>query len=98
VNEFNASGVAGFDYWFLNMYHFINQWDHLKNLKTVSKLPVELFGSSQDYTKLSLSKTQNVVGRLISFGVRCTWTEAEMTTLAGKILACVEKVTKTVNA
>ena len=46
VNEFNNAGVAGFDYWFLNMYHFINQWDHLKNLKTVSKLPIQVFRST----------------------------------------------------
>jgi 8-amino-3,8-dideoxy-alpha-D-manno-octulosonate transaminase len=98
IDEFNKAGVGGFNYWFTNMYHFINQWDHLKNLKTVSKLPVQVLGSSQDYTKLELPKSQEVVGRLISFGVRCTWTEAEMTTLATNILACVEKAMKPVNA
>ena len=97
VDEFNASGVAGFDYWFLNMYHFINQWDHLKNLSTVSKLPAEILERSQDYNKLNLPKTQEVIGRLISFGVRCTWTEEQMKELASKILACVEKATKPVN-
>jgi 8-amino-3,8-dideoxy-alpha-D-manno-octulosonate transaminase len=93
----NAAGVGGFNYWFTNMYHFINQWDHMKNLQTVSKLPVQLTGSSQDYTKVNLPKSQEVVGRLISFGVRCTWTEDEMTKLAKNIIACVEKATKTVN-
>ena len=33
----------------------------------------------------------DVVGRLISFGIRCTWTEAEVTALSGKIRASVEK-------
>ncbi len=98
VAEMNAAGVGGFNYWFTNMYHFINQWDHLKNLQTVSKLPVQLTGSSQDYTKLNLPKSQEVVGRLISFGVRCTWTEAQMTDLAKSIIACVEKATSTVKA
>lgn len=98
VAELNAAGVGGFNYWFTNMYHFINQWDHMKNLQTVSKLPVQLTGSSQDYTKLSLPKSQEVVGRLISFGVRCTWTEAQMTDLAKGIMACVEKATSTVKA
>lgn len=98
VDEFNKAGVAGFDYWFLNMYHFINQWDHLKNLSTVSTLPAQLFERSQDYTTMQLPKTQEVVGRLISFGVRCTWTEAQMTELAGKILDCVSKAMKPVSA
>jgi len=98
VAEFNAAGVVGFDYWFLNMYHFINQWDHLKNLQTVSKLPIEILEKPQDYTKLHLPKTQEVVGRLISFGIRCTWTEEQMKELSAKILICVDKAMKAVNA
>ncbi len=91
VNELNATGIGGFNYWFTNMYHFINQWDHLKNLQTVSKLPVEVLGHRQDYLNLSLPKSQEVIGRLISFGVRCTWTEEQMNELASGILKCVEK-------
>jgi 8-amino-3,8-dideoxy-alpha-D-manno-octulosonate transaminase len=98
VNEFNSAGVMGFDYWFLNMYHFINQWDHLKNLQTVSKLPIQVLDQPQDYTRLSLPKTQKVVGRLISFGIRCTWTDEQMKELASKILACVDKAMKPVSA
>jgi 8-amino-3,8-dideoxy-alpha-D-manno-octulosonate transaminase len=80
------------------MYHFINQWDHLKNLSTVSKLPAEVFNRPQDYNKMQLPKTQEVVGRLISFSVRCTWTEEQMKDLASKISACVDKAMKAVNA
>jgi 8-amino-3,8-dideoxy-alpha-D-manno-octulosonate transaminase len=98
VAAMNESGVGGFNYWFTNMYHFVNQWDHLKQLKTVSPLPIQKFGAPQDYNNLNLPKSQEVVGRLISFGIRCTWTEEEMKTLAGKILMCVEKATATVNA
>jgi len=97
VTEFKNAGVVGFDYWFLNMYHFINQWDHIKELKTVSKLPIELVGAPQDYKNLQLPKTQEVIGRLISFGVRCTWTKEEMETLAKQISECVIKATKPVN-
>ena len=98
VAEMNAAGVGGFNYWYTNMYHFINQWDHIKEMRTVSKLPIEILGAPQDYKNLQLPKTQEVVGRLISFGVRCTWTEEEMTTLAEKISACVTQALKPVNA
>jgi 8-amino-3,8-dideoxy-alpha-D-manno-octulosonate transaminase len=98
VAALNEAGIGGFNYWFTNMYHFINQWDHLKQMKTVSKLPVELFGSSQDYKNLQLPKSQEVVGRLISFVIKCTWTEQEMKTLAQGFLAAVEKATKAVSA
>ena len=98
VDEMNKAGVGGFNYWFTNMYHFINQWDHIKEMKTASKLPVEVLGAPQDYTKLDLPKSQEVVGRLISFGVRCTWTEEEVKQLAEKISDCVKKALVTVHA
>ncbi len=98
VAEFNAIGLGGFNYWFTNMYHFINQWDHIKEMRTISKLPIEVLGAPQDYKNLHLPKSQEVVGRLISFGVRCTWTEQEMKDLATKISACVTKALKPVNA
>lgn len=91
VDEFNKAGVTGFNYWFLNMYHFINQWDHIKNLDAAAKLPIHLLGAPQDYKNLNLSKSQEVVGRLISFGIRCTWTNEEVKALANKIAGCVEK-------
>jgi 8-amino-3,8-dideoxy-alpha-D-manno-octulosonate transaminase len=98
VDEFNTTGVAGFDYWFKNMYHFINQWQHLKDLSTVSRLPAELLERSQDYNNLQLPKTQEVIGRLISFGVKCTWTEEQMKELASKISSCVNKAMQPVTA
>jgi 8-amino-3,8-dideoxy-alpha-D-manno-octulosonate transaminase len=98
VEEFNQAGIAGFDYWFKNMYHFINQWDHIKELKTTSKLAIHELGAPQDYTHLDLPKTQDVIGRLISFGIKCAWTEDYMNQLAAKISACVKKAMAPVNA
>jgi 8-amino-3,8-dideoxy-alpha-D-manno-octulosonate transaminase len=98
VDEFNKAGVGGFNYWFINMYHFINQWDHVKQLKTASKLAVEIVGAPQDYNNLELPKSQEVIGRLISFGIRCTWTEDEVRSLATNIAACVKKVLVTEKA
>ncbi len=98
VAEFNAAGVGGFDYWFTNMYHFINQWDHIKEMRTVSKLAVQVLGAPQDYKTMQLPVSQNVIGRLISFGIRCTWTEQDMINLAAKISECVIKAIKPVNA
>jgi 8-amino-3,8-dideoxy-alpha-D-manno-octulosonate transaminase len=92
VRVMNEKGIAGFNYWYINMYHFINQWDHIKTLKSASKLPIHLFGQSQDYKTLDLPKSQEVVGRLISFGVRCTWKEEEVRELASRVRACIEEV------
>jgi 8-amino-3,8-dideoxy-alpha-D-manno-octulosonate transaminase len=91
VEELGRAGLGGYNYWFVNMYHFVNQWDHLKEMRTASRLPVELLGAPQAYDRLSLPKSQEVIGRLVSFGIRCSWTEPQVRELAGLISRCVEK-------
>ncbi len=91
VDGFSRDGIGGYNYWYINMYHFINQWDHLKQLKSAAPLPIHHYQKPQDYTRMQLPKSQEVIGRLISFGIRCTWTEQEVESLASKIKSSVEK-------
>jgi len=97
VEDMKANGVAGFDYWYKNMYHFINQWDHIKELKAVSKLPIHLLGAPQDYKNLQLPKTQETIGRLISFGIKYKWTQEDMKQLAAKISASVNNIMQSIH-
>ena len=60
-------------------------------MRTASKLTVELLGAPQDYANLDLPKSQEVIGRLISFGVRVTWTQTELETLANNLEKAVRK-------
>jgi 8-amino-3,8-dideoxy-alpha-D-manno-octulosonate transaminase len=90
--EFNNSGVSGCNYWFTNMYHFINQWDHVKDMKSSAPLAIHQLGSPQDYHKLALPKSQEVVGRLISLGIRASWTKNEMDHLAEEMIAALNKI------
>ena len=98
VDELNRAGVTGFNYWYTNMYHFINQWDHIKKMRTAAKLAVQVLGAPQDYANLQIPKSQEVVGRLISFGVRCTWTDEEVKSLGERISAAVVKALQPVSA
>jgi 8-amino-3,8-dideoxy-alpha-D-manno-octulosonate transaminase len=98
VEELNKENVGGFNYWFLNMYHFINQWTHLKELNAAAKLPIHHFGTPQDYLNLNLPKSQEVIGRLISFGIRVTWTDEDLKKLSNKISHCIQKAFATTHA
>lgn len=91
VDQLAADGLGGFNYWYKNMYHFINQWDHLTNLRSAAPLAVQHLPKPQDYTKLDLPKSQEVVGRLISMGVRGTWNIFELEKLADKVVASIKK-------
>jgi 8-amino-3,8-dideoxy-alpha-D-manno-octulosonate transaminase len=92
VTELNKEGVPGINYWFLNMYHFINQWDHLKDLKSAAPLAIHHFGAPQDYHKLELPKSQDVIGRLISIGIRSTWTKEELDGISTKMITILNKI------
>ena len=92
AKQFAADGLGGFNYWFTNMYHFINQWDHLKELRSPVKLAIHHLGAPQDYKNLELPKSQEVIGRLISLGIKTTWTEEEMKDFADKMVASIQKV------
>ncbi len=98
VEEFNKNGVTGFNYWFTNMYHFINQWAHMRELKSAAKLPIHLLEAPQDYNNLHLPKSQEVVGRLISFGIRVSWSQDDLKTLATKISESIQKVLSSLHA
>lgn len=91
VAALNAAGVGGFNYWFTNMYHFINQWDHLTQLRTASALGVQVLGPPQDYTALELPVSQQVIGRLVSVGIRVTWTPEELDALAAALTAAARQ-------
>lgn len=88
--ELGENGI-GAAYWYTNMYHFINQWDHVHNLSTVSKLPVNDLPKPQDYANLDLPKSQDVIGRLISVGISAKKSSEEMQETADKLVKIVSK-------
>jgi 8-amino-3,8-dideoxy-alpha-D-manno-octulosonate transaminase len=51
---------------------------------------VQLLGAPQDYKNLELPKTQETVGRLISFGIKATWTEQELKDLVAKMTISIK--------
>ena len=85
-------GVGGVANWYTNMYHFINQWDHIKEIKFPSKLAINDLGAPQDYKNLSLPKSEDVISRLISIGISCTWKEDELAAYTDKVITSIKKV------
>ncbi|ANQ48974.1 DegT/DnrJ/EryC1/StrS family aminotransferase [Flammeovirga yaeyamensis] len=84
--------VQGVAYWYTNMYHFINQWDHLKQLKSPYKLAIHDYEHRQDWNTIELPKSQNIIGRLLSIGIRATWTEEEINAFADQLISQLKQV------
>ncbi len=90
--EFSKNGVGGAAYWFKNMYHFINQWNQIKEMKFPAKLAIHELGAPQDYKNLELPKSQDVMSRLVSMGMQVKWTEDEVNKLADNIIKSIKAV------
>lgn len=92
VARFAEEGLGGFNYWYKNMYHFINQWEHVKNMSVPMTIVAQKIGTPQDYNHLELPVAQNVIGRLISLGIRANWPENELTTFGEKLRAILKSI------
>ena len=91
-DQFAKDGLGGNNYWYINMYHFINQWDHIKDLKSPWRLPIHHINPPQDYHNLHLPKTQEVIGKLMSLGIRCSWSEEQAHDYGTRLAASIKKV------
>lgn len=91
MNQFANDGIGGNNYWFTNMYHFLNQWDHIKELRSAAPLAIHHFGAPQDYKNLELPKSQEVIGKLISLGIRASWSEEEAREMGEKMKQSILK-------
>lgn len=90
--QFAEDGVGGIANWYTNMYHFINQWDHIKEMKFPSKLAIHDLGAPQDYKNMSLPKSEDVISRLVCIGISCLWKDDELAAYTDKIVASIQKV------
>ena len=90
--QFSEDGVGGIANWYTNMYHYINQWDHIKDMKFPSKLAIHDLGAPQDYKNLSLPKSEDVISRLVCIGISCMWKEDELKAYTDNIIASIRKV------
>ncbi|MFN8211639.1 MAG: DegT/DnrJ/EryC1/StrS family aminotransferase [Bacteroidales bacterium] len=89
LKEFDKQGV-GYAYWYDNNYHYLKNWEHVKNLKTAAKLPVTLFNTPQDYSTLKIPKSDSIISRLVSIQIRITWTAEEIDALTAKMAKALD--------
>ncbi|MCC6937680.1 MAG: DegT/DnrJ/EryC1/StrS family aminotransferase [Flavobacteriales bacterium] len=97
VKNLGEAGI-GVGYWFDNMYHYIKQWDHLKDLNMPYRMVAHELGLPQDLKTLKFPRTDAVMSRLISFNIRVTWTEAELDAMLVKMEGAVRRAMEGVAA
>jgi 8-amino-3,8-dideoxy-alpha-D-manno-octulosonate transaminase len=89
-----ALGGEGVDvcfYWYTNNWHYINGWEHLRELKSMGKLPSELKDQIQDFSKTDFSKSDAWMGRTISSLIKIGWTESQVEARAQKMAQLISE-------
>ncbi len=99
VDEMKAAGLDAFQYWYDNNYHYIKNWEHLTELKTLNPMPIQAQARPQDWTNIRsyVPKSDNLISRLISLQVKIGWTEEQLTERCQKLLQVMETVGKKVS-
>ena len=87
TGELAAEGVAA-AYWYNNNYHFIKNWDHLTNCKVAAPVGMQFLDKPQDYNKLDLPKSYDIIGRLVSINIQIKSTPEQLS----KICDAFDKV------
>ncbi|MFC7358457.1 DegT/DnrJ/EryC1/StrS family aminotransferase [Jejudonia soesokkakensis] len=85
-------GVDVCFYWYTNNWHYINGWEHLRNLKSMGNLPLEIKTQMQDLNATDFSKSDAWMSRTISSLVKIGWTHKEVETRAAKMAEAIRSV------
>lgn len=82
AQEVNAAlaevGIGGVFYWYVNNWHYFKNWDHIRQMKSCAKLPIELIADRPDYTRVQTPKSDAIMSRTLSMLIMLSWTEEDL--------------------
>lgn len=93
VAELKAQNIlAGNFYWFVNNWHYISKWDHLKNPATLNPLHPELKAAVMHHATKDFSASNAIMSRCISTAIGLTWTDEQLKTKCEQMVGVIKKV------
>lgn len=91
-NALSEQGVDGCFYWFKNNWHYINGWEHLRELTSLGKLPEEICRQMQNLNTTNFSQSDAIMGRTISSLIKLSWTEEQVKNRAEAMVNAIQSV------
>ena len=93
VNEMKVQGIlAGNFYWYKNNWHYISQWDHLKNAVLLNSQSHQVSEKLKSYASQSFPVSDAIMSRCISTAISLSWTEQQIQEKGEKMVAVIQKV------
>ncbi len=95
VAEMKEQGIlAGSFYWFVNNWHYISKWDHLKQALTLHNINDEQKAALLSLQDKKFTASDEIMSRCISTSISLLWTEAQIKEKGEKMAAAIQKVLK----
>jgi 8-amino-3,8-dideoxy-alpha-D-manno-octulosonate transaminase len=85
-------GVDANFYWYTNNWHYINGWEHLRNVKSLGSLSGSVRHQLEKLNNTDFSKSDAIMSRTISSLVKVGWSEEEVILRAEKMRAAIAAI------
>ena len=96
VAEMKTQGIlAGNFYWFVNNWHYISKWDHLKQAGTLHGISNEQKAALTKLQSTQFSASDAIMSRCISTSISLVWTDEQIREKGEKMVAAIKKVLQT---
>ncbi|MBL0199515.1 MAG: DegT/DnrJ/EryC1/StrS family aminotransferase [Chitinophagaceae bacterium] len=93
VAELKAQHIlAGNFYWFVNNWHYISKWDHLKNAVTLNSLHPDLKAAVIHHATKDFAASDAIMSRCISTAIGLMWTDEQLKTKCDQLVGVIQKV------
>ena len=93
VEELKAQNIlAGNFYWFINNWHYISKWDHLKNGVTLNSLHPDLKAAVIHHATKDFAASDAIMSRCISTAISLAWTDEQLKTKCDQMVNVIKKV------
>lgn len=86
------NGVDACFYWFKNNWHYINGWEHFRNLKSLGRMSSGIRSQIKNYNQIDFSNSDAIMGRTISTLVKIGWSEEDVKNRAIKMREAIASV------
>jgi 8-amino-3,8-dideoxy-alpha-D-manno-octulosonate transaminase len=93
VAELKEQGIlAGNFYWFVNNWHYISKWDHLKQAKSLHTISNEQRTALLKLNDTKFEASDAIMSRCISTAISLVWSDEQIKEKGQKLVAVIKKV------
>ncbi|MEO8173210.1 MAG: DegT/DnrJ/EryC1/StrS family aminotransferase [Sediminibacterium sp.] len=93
VAELKEQGIlAGNFYWYINNWHYISKWDHLKRAASLHNISNEQRAALLKLNETKFPASDAIMSRCISTAISMIWTDEQIEEKGEKMTAAIKKV------